>query len=426
MFTLNHELADENLQEYYYKNIKLSKDYNRYCDMAVVVLRKFVSKNIGDKTLLLTRDINPTEECDYYIHIVSTSCQRPENGRTVEALQSFLESRGSMSELYIVDNHYYIYASSAFDVSIIFTAIASWGKVLLGEDLSELKTFCMAYSRNEETQIKNILDEELNTLPDYKRNKHIKILNNFSKDFYQTKLNSFENQIRQARDLIESYNSSIFAEVGKIKRLERERAYLSKNEAEDFTNYVLSVKDIEPIDLVDTNTLRVRVFNTLNNFDTDVYKITKNQSGSYINDFLTKHPKYESLLDKIFISKELTMNQTADFTINITSGCVNCYSLSQNQLAENCVFNIHANSYNCMGEYGSMIGRAMMSCDYIGVLELLKNYVGSLNLSDTTVANTTLAMIYERKDDSIIKVIATGEMVTPNFIVGGNENGETD
>ena len=423
MFVLEHELADESLQEYYYKNIKISNNFNNYCDMAVVVLRKFVSPALGDKTLLLTRDINVTEEYDYYIHIVPTSCQRPENGKTVEALQQFLKARGSTSELYMVDNHYYIYASSSYDVSIIFTAIASWGKALLGEDLSELKTFCFACSRDEADRVKSILDEELNSLPDYNRTKHIKILNSFSKDFYQTKLNNFERQLKQCRDDIELYNSRIFEQVRVIKQIEREKAYLSKNEAEDFTNYVLSVKDIEPIKLVDTNTLRVRVFNTLNNFDTDVYKITKNQDGSYIKHFLTNFPEYEELLDKIFITKELTMNQMADFDINIMTGHVNCFTLGKESLTKNCVFNIHANSYNCMGEYGAMIGRAMEVCDYIGVLELLKNYVGSLNLSDTTVADETLKMIYNRKDDTIIKVVATGEMVTPTSIVGGNENG---
>ena len=99
VFVLEHELADEALQEYYYKNIKISNNFNNYCDMAVVVLRKFVSPALGDKTLLLTRDINVTEEYDYYIHIVPTSCQRPENGKTVEALQQFLKARGSTSEL---------------------------------------------------------------------------------------------------------------------------------------------------------------------------------------------------------------------------------------------------------------------------------------------------------------------------------------
>lgn len=426
---LKHELCEDIVQNYF-KNIVIDDSYwfNGASTIPVLILRLFASQILEkqNKRLLLTRHeaYNDEDNYDYTVHILSNSATKIKDGMECEALQQFLANRGSTTKIIIKDNHYYLYKVSEHDVATVFTAIASWGKSIFNNEIPKgLREFCLNIFKNEENLLISFLNNTLEQLPNYKENKQREMLNKFTSTFFEEKKRRYNSEIINLRSRIDEYNRYIFDYISQLKQVERNMAFLRDTEGMDFANYFSSVNYAEAIKIINENTLRCRIFTYLDNTDVDIYKNTKEQNGSYIEEFIKQYPQTEELLDKIFLTQEVTIGQVAEFDLNIFSGYVEAFG-NADYPPDNYAWNIHANSYNCMGEYKTMISRAILEGDYIAVLEILKNFVGSLNLSDVTVAKNMLHQIYNMKDKPILKIISTGEIVTPESLFTKSDSSE--
>ena len=95
------------------------------------------------------------------------------------------------------------------------------------------------------------------------------------------------------------------------------------------------------------------------------------------------------------------------------------------------MFNVHANDYDCFGDYSPMMSRALLNMDYIGAVQICSNLNSSLNLADSTVAKKTLEYLANHCSDYLLEDMETGEILSPAMAIEilkkeGVINGESD
>lgn len=195
---------------------------------------------------------------------------------------------------------------------------------------------------------------------------------------------------------------------------------------------VLDLIKVNPnieITSIGTSVFRFVCHTKLDNFDTDFYNLAKKTERSYLYTFLKAHPDFGNLLDAIFDKRLLTINQQAEFSMNIRDLTVS--AVSSDVFPKKALWNVHANNFNCFGGYDPMVRKAFLDGDLCGVIMLCQNLTGSLNLGDTTVAKITINSLFDYRDEPILTDLRNGELLTPNQAIEllnkeGANNEQTD
>lgn len=242
----------------------------------------------------------------------------------------------------------------------------------------------------------------------------------------EQRVDSIKEEIRQQKAHIQSYKGYIKNHLAAIRKYEHELfgiqnsncvsdkqteliEYLSNNQAVVVTN-------------ITSDTIDFEVYAYLDNFDDQgMTEIRDNFHNDIYHNTPFKQDQLSTLLSGM-IDNEFKIKTCAAFSFSggDVRG-VEGYGWDSNTFP-----NPHIQNYQCLGTYEEQITDALIQMDFLMAIELCISSTAMLNVYDSTVSASFAELLYDYKDNRILK-LKDGTEVTPmEYLERKMINGETD
>lgn len=246
----------------------------------------------------------------------------------------------------------------------------------------------------------------LNLLEEIK-NKAIANFLNKTKNATQTNLNRRITSCKQAiayseKDLIIHYKELDTAQTNL-------RHYLADPDidANTLINFLKSNKAIRNITAIDSDKLILEIQSPIAYYDVELLKSYYKNSNSII----TSKNKLAAVFDEIFLKQNYTMITECNAYISLESDRIRRAS-KDNYLTHELFKQPHIVEYDCWGQNGNYITKALIAGDHISAISQAIAATQNLNFGDTTVLSYFVEYINRHWDLKSIQDNETKEMVS--------------
>lgn len=154
----------------------------------------------------------------------------------------------------------------------------------------------------------------------------------------------------------------------------------------------------------------LKIITPLVHFVADDLKAIK--KGGRVSEYNELSDALKALLDAIFIDKTIRLTIEQDITfVDLFTDNVRPTKYNERITATKGIPNPHHQRYNCWGDYGIPITKALKQLDIYGAVMLVKNAVAGINLLDAPVFREFIKYIRELRVPCLT-VIETNETIT--------------
>lgn len=257
------------------------------------------------------------------------------------------------------------------------------------------------------------------------RSMHIRnLLRGFESQYEKQERDKTVRDIKNNRDTINNYNDKIGELLKFGKDLEIKLAGLiakinEGGENSEIMEYFLRNKRLT-LESVNGTSMTFTVKDYLCFYDENFAErvISNRNSIVYcpdedISDSEISEDDMEMLMRAVFVDEKIKMKTCAAYEFDMNGNVRARSGYSFDSTYNDCMPNVHVNSYACMGDYPKYINQLLADRDYIGAIEQCVASCRSLNFGDSTVLNTFMEELYgvSRRHNTKCFELPTGEVV---------------
>ena len=433
----DHDLGSE-LCKAYFPNLEVKVDL--IDNMFVAAFRAFISyrKLYEIKFQIVDKLPEELEQDVRYVIVSSSTDNIPQEVKFKpwENIHQFCRERGIYNQIGTSEENEPKISYLIYDGTYLSLHMGSaWIKYLSMEDYTDTslnteadKTLSKAIADKDRDKVVNEFDKITSSLSGFLQHKREIMLREFSNNLFKQSKDSCMRSIARVKRDIKDYEVSIAEKISTLRELERKMFSYDGQDISDFISYLTTASNIEITSARD-DTLKFLIKGNVDNFDEEYYKIIRENKDSYLYD-VTNISYMISLFDAIFLDRRFEIRQQSEYMLNIANS--RCHAIQESHKSLDCnMFNVHANDYDCFGDYSPMMSRALLNMDYIGAVQICSNLNSSLNLADSTVAKKTLEYLANHCSDYLLEDMETGEILSPAMAIEilkkeGVINGESD